>query len=818
MASPFVRVDENGTIIADSTGKISSDLSSYFSGLRSGNLAAGSTIASHSQATATGSLSGTEGGDVISINLTAGTTYTFSYRGTVANGIEDPYLGLFNSAGTTVLAEDDDGGFGRTSQITFTPTTTGSYLLYATSWYTVAYGDPALDTGNYTINIWTSNPAHDAGDTIATAEAIGPGTTYANLETAGDIDVYSVNLTQGMFYTFTYAGGIDSAADWDGAAGESIGVIQLVDAAGNVLAENVNYESAVNFFAQSDQTLYVRVTAYAPPTQGNSPAPTPMTGGYTLDVQEVNPANEDPIEAIDWESAANVPFVDVNGVPTAYVYFAPAGENFGETNDQGGPMRTWGWNAYEIQQVMLALEQYEHILGVDYVITQDPTQATFRLLTTRSDDYGAYAYPQDPEFGTQQGIVVFNVDSGGWNYDQQQSLEQGGYAFAVILHEFGHAHGLAHPHDDGGGSEVLLGVTTYEDYGIYDLNQGVYTVMSYNDAWELHPDGESPYTGATVDSGWSGTLSAFDIAALQQRYGVHAYNTGNNVYQLTDVQDNAFYQTIWDTGGTDSIVYGGTHDAQIDLLAATLDYTPTGGGVISFVDDVWGGYTIANGVVIENASGGSGDDVLLGNSAANVLSGNAGNDTLVGRGGNDTLNGGAGSDTVSYVSSGAGVTINLKSGSARGDGSDTLISVENAVGSVFNDTITGSDSANVLNGGGGNDTLSGGKGVDTYVFTDAGTDTISGYETGEDIDLSGLGVTMANVSILADRIVVDLQGAQDLTIMFNTKGFSTTDLILASSAASSSSAALTVADPVFASASHGGFWNSPVHQSDYYFA
>ena len=60
----------------------------------------------------------------------------------------------------------------------------------------------------------------------------------------------------------------------------------------------------------------------------------------------------------------------MNGVPTAYVYFAPAGENFGETNDQGGPMRTWGWNDYEIQQVMLALEQYEHILGVNYEITE----------------------------------------------------------------------------------------------------------------------------------------------------------------------------------------------------------------------------------------------------------------------------------------------------------------------------------------------------------------------------------------------------------------------------------------------------------------
>ena len=52
----------------------------------------------------------------------------------------------------------------------------------------------------------------------------------------------------------------------------------------------------------------------------------------------------------------------------------------------------------------------------------------FRLLTTRSDLYGAYAYPQDPAFGTQQGILVFNTESGGWDYDQQQSLEQGDFA------------------------------------------------------------------------------------------------------------------------------------------------------------------------------------------------------------------------------------------------------------------------------------------------------------------------------------------------------------------------------------------------------
>ena len=773
---PLVRVDADGNLALDPSGKTHVGLSNSVQALKSGGSGVPATIATHGSVItpSNGELTATEAYDLIPVQLTAGTTYSFSFRGT-ADGLEDPYLGLFGPGGNFIM-EDDDGGYGRTSMITFTATATGTYNLYATSWYNLAGYPAGTDTGGYTINMWVKDAAHDAGGTIASATNITTGTTYAFLDVANDVDVYSISLTAGMFYDFNYAGGMDGG-DLDGAPGDNIGVLELLDSTGRVIATNTDYESHIGFFAQSSGTLYVRVSGYDAPAKGNQASPE-MTGGYTLDVVQTDPANEDPLAAIRWQSAENVPFVNVNGVPTAYVYFAPKGENFGETNDHGGPMQTWGWNEFEIQQVMLALEQYEHILGVNYEITTDVNQATFRLLTTRSDLYGAYAYPQDPAYGTQQGILVFNTESGAWDFDQQQSLLQGGYAFSVILHEFGHAHGLAHPHDDGGGSGVLLGVSNFDDLGIYDLNQSVYTVMSYNDSWVTNPDGPTPYTGATVDSGWAGTLSAFDIAALQERYGVHAYNTGNNVYALTDVADDAFYQTIWDTGGTDSIQYSGSHDARIDLLAATLDYSPTGGGVVSFVDDVFGGYTIANGVVIENATGGSGNDVILGNSASNVLIGNGGNDVLMGRGGNDTLNGGNGNDTASYANAAGAVTINLGNNSVRGgDGTDTLISIENAVGSAFNDTITGSSGANRLNGGAGNDRLDGGKGVDVYVFSDAGTDTIVGYERGEDIDLSALHVTMSNVSILSDRIVVDLVGNQDLTIMMSTKGFSTSDLI-----------------------------------------
>jgi Ca2+-binding RTX toxin-like protein len=61
---------------------------------------------------------------------------------------------------------------------------------------------------------------------------------------------------------------------------------------------------------------------------------------------------------------------------------------------------------------------------------------------------------------------------------------------------------------------------------------------------------------------------------------------------------------------------------------------------------VHGGFTIASGVTIENASGGSGNDTLIGNEAANILAGGAGNDRLSGNGGDDVLIGGAGADTL----------------------------------------------------------------------------------------------------------------------------------------------------------------------------
>jgi hypothetical protein len=123
----------------------------------------------------------------------------------------------------------------------------------------------------------------------------------------------------------------------------------------------------------------------------------------------------------------------------------------------------------------------------------------------------------------------------------------------------------------------------------------------------------------------------------------------------------------------------------------------------------------------EILTGTPGDDIICGRGGADTIKGLAGNDTLKGEGGNDKLHGGPGgdaldggdgADTADFSGSPAPLTASLTDGSASGEGSDTLVSMENLVGSKYADGFTGSGGANTLNGGGAADALSGLGGAD----------------------------------------------------------------------------------------------------------
>lgn len=121
--------------------------------------------------------------------------------------------------------------------------------------------------------------------------------------------------------------------------------------------------------------------------------------------------------------------------------------------------------------------------------------------------------------------------------------------------------------------------------------------------------------------------------------------------------------------------------------------------------------------------GTAGDDTLTGGAGRDTVSGGDGDDTFIAGiddGSNDTYYGGtstadSGADTVDYGDATSSVLIDLSTGQAIGTsiGTDTLSGIENAVGSAYDDTITGDENANQFSGGAGADTLTGGRGDDT---------------------------------------------------------------------------------------------------------
>ncbi|MCJ2039507.1 M10 family metallopeptidase C-terminal domain-containing protein [Methylobacterium sp. J-059] len=253
------------------------------------------------------------------------------------------------------------------------------------------------------------------------------------------------------------------------------------------------------------------------------------------------------------------------------------------------------------------------------------------------------------------------------------------------FHETGHALGLKHTHDLDFGN-VLDGATWAGDPGRHQLNSQLYSVMTYTSPFLGEDNPFTPWVDyGTPLNAQPGSYAAIDIAALQAMYGRSENATGDTVYRFgDDVDFNHGYTTIWDTGGIDSIAYVGDVRSKIDLRAATLKEEIGGGGWVSTSETFTGGFTIANGVTIENAVGGHAADILIGNDIANRLDGGAGDDKLTGNGGDDALVGGTGFDTAVYAGNRADYTViwnpaALNAGfSIRGaaTGTDTLNGIE----------------------------------------------------------------------------------------------------------------------------------------------
>ena len=190
--------------------------------------------------------------------------------------------------------------------------------------------------------------------------------------------------------------------------------------------------------------------------------------------------------------------------------------------------------------------------------------------------------------------------------------------------------------------------------------------------------------------------------------------------------------------GFDRAIYAGS-DAGVNVNLATG--TALGGDAEG--DSLTG---------IENLTGSAHRDTLT-----NIqnLTGSAHNDTLTGDDGNNRLDGGLGIDRAIYAGSNAAVSVNLATGTALGGHAqgDTLTNIQNLTGSAHNDTLTGDD---------GNNRLDGGLGIDRAIY--AGSNAAVSVNLGAGTARGGhaQGDTLTNIQNLTGSVFADtLTGGTD---------------------------------------------------------
>lgn len=243
------------------------------------------------------------------------------------------------------------------------------------------------------------------------------------------------------------------------------------------------------------------------------------------------------------------------------------------------------------------------------------------------------------------------------------------YSFTTYVHEIGHALGLGHPGDYNAGDGPVP--VTFRDATFPATDVWALTVMSYFDQHE-NPNFHF------LDVAMPTSPMLLDIFAIHELYGHPAgVNAGDTVYggsggNTGTYMDEVFSAwedsyswsrpnislTIYDTGGHDRLDLSAATELQlIDLGYAGVGFSMSAiygraGNLVLLATstDEQGNLVIDDpNMLIEDAIGGTGDDILLGNVTTNYLYGNRGNDILAGGKETDILHGGPGYDTFIFL-------------------------------------------------------------------------------------------------------------------------------------------------------------------------
>lgn len=244
-------------------------------------------------------------------------------------------------------------------------------------------------------------------------------------------------------------------------------------------------------------------------------------------------------------------------------------------------------------------------------------------------------------------------------------------------------------------------------------------------------------TRFAYDSATSGGEDMLEFGAGIGLNDLRFTRTGNDLliqYQGSSTAQLVIYDQFTANGAIETLQFADGLSLPISsILSATGAAQVVGSSADDLLLGQWGTFA-------DDLAGGDGNDVLVGYAGNDLLYGGNGDDVFEGGLGADLIDGGANSastevgwgDTARYVRSASAVQVDLSTGAGTGGDAegDSLVGIENVVGSEFADTLVGDAGGNRLSGLGGNDVINGGAGANVLDGGD-GDDFING---GNDVD------------------------------------------------------------------------------------
>jgi hypothetical protein len=264
----------------------------------------------------------------------------------------------------------------------------------------------------------------------------------------------------------------------------------------------------------------------------NNPYCSSITGKYVFDLSQISNFN-----VYFWKSTDNPtqPPTENQAINTIITLFS-------------NPQESVSWNEYQKTQCLKALNIFTTFTGTTSSVVNDYTDSDIVCVLIPSIDLsglclGPY-FIKTEQFGLNvDNKVVYFINS---NLLFENNLDEGTFMYYIMIHEWGHGFGFAHPHDNGFGSTILPGVLpteprNYQSIGGYIQNNIFNTVMTYNWNYFFMPENYNQYIFINK-WGYPETIMPLDALALRWLY---------NVEQVPDLYINTYGVQLINEGVND---------------------------------------------------------------------------------------------------------------------------------------------------------------------------------------------------------------------------------------------------------------------------